>query len=110
VAVLLQGLQCHCRGLIREIPIEEVQLALQSLKKNARNLRVPSRNYKWSERKCMNGIPESNVTRTCLKMGGYESTEEGLKKAFLGGWLLCGRKYPMARIDFSMARRLLKNG
>ena len=86
----LAHVNAYCRGLIRGDPIEEVQLALQSLKKNRHVIsEFHLATINGTSGKCMNGIPESNVTRTCLKMGGYESTEEGLKKAFLGGWGYC---------------------
>ena len=38
--------------------------------------------------KCSNGVPESLGTRTCLKMGGFEPTEEGMEAAILDGWAL----------------------
>jgi hypothetical protein len=35
---------------------------------------------------CLDGAPASNVTRTCLRTGGFEPTEAGLEKAILAGW------------------------
>jgi amidohydrolase family protein len=35
---------------------------------------------------CLDGAPASNVTRTCLRTGGFEPTEAGLEQAILAGW------------------------
>jgi cytosine/adenosine deaminase-related metal-dependent hydrolase len=35
-----------------------------------------------------NGVPRSNVTKTCLQMGGFPPTAEGLEAAILAGWAL----------------------
>ncbi len=36
--------------------------------------------------KCINGIPESNVTKNCLALKGYSATEEGLRAALKDGF------------------------
>jgi dihydroorotase-like cyclic amidohydrolase len=85
----LAHINAYCRGLIKN-PIEEVQQALQALNKNRHVIsEFHLATVNGTSGKCINGVPESHVTRTTLKMGGYEPTEEGLKKAFLGGWGYC---------------------
>ena len=37
---------------------------------------------------CKDGLPVSHVTRNCLKMGGFEPTEEGMGRAIQEGWAL----------------------
>jgi hypothetical protein len=36
--------------------------------------------------KCVNGVPESQVTIRCLIAGGYPETEKGLEAAIIDGW------------------------
>jgi hypothetical protein len=36
--------------------------------------------------KCVNGVPESQVTIRCLIAGGYPETEKGLEEAIIAGW------------------------
>ena len=42
--------------------------------------------FNGTSAKCSDGVPESNVTKTCLKTGGYEVSEQGMEAAILGGW------------------------
>ena len=35
---------------------------------------------------CVSGIPESQVTMTCLEIGGFHATEQGLEEAIMSGW------------------------
>ena len=34
------------------------------------------------------GVPKSNVTKTCLQMGGFPPTADGLEAAILAGWAI----------------------
>jgi len=36
--------------------------------------------------KCVNGVPESQVTIRCLIAGGFPETEKGLEEAIIAGW------------------------
>ena len=78
----------YCRGLHRT-PAAEALEAAESLRKH-RNL--VSESYlgtiNGTSAQCVDGLPSSHVTRNCLKMGGYEPTEEGMGQAILGGWAL----------------------
>lgn len=73
----------YCRGLVHDVTAEVAE-AVEVLG-NAPNV--------WSESylsratgtsgKCVDGRPESGVTRRCMGMGGYDDTEDGLEKAIL---------------------------
>ncbi len=84
---------CHvtayCRGLTLGSPIEESMVALKEL---AARPHIVSEShmapYNGTSANLENGVPRSHVTRTCLKMGGYEPTREGLLAAVLDGHTL----------------------
>ncbi len=86
----LAHINAYCRGLVLGDPIEEVQQAMRALRKNRHiisEFHVATVN--GTSGLCLEGKPESEITRTGLKMGGFEPSEEGLKKAFLEGWGYC---------------------
>lgn len=78
----------YCRGLTKP-PAREALDAVEALT-GARHL--VSESYlgtiNGTSGHCVDGLPSSHVTRNCLKMRGYEPTEEGLERAILGGWAL----------------------
>lgn len=80
----------YCRGLILD-PIEEAQEAVQIL---TRWPRLRSESYlariNGTSGRCIGGVPESNVTKNCLRMGGYEPAEAGLEAAIGDGYALVG--------------------
>ncbi len=82
----LAHINSYCRGAIKT-PLEEV-LELHEKLKIKRN--IVSGSYlamvNGTSGKCVDGRPESNVTRRCLRMGGYEQTARGLEKAILDGF------------------------
>ncbi|HHV78558.1 MAG TPA: amidohydrolase family protein [Firmicutes bacterium] len=86
----LAHVNAYCRGLVLGDPIVEVIQLLEALERNPQiisefHLAI----INGTSGKCINGEPESHITRTALKMGGYPPTEEGLKSAFIGGWGYC---------------------
>jgi hypothetical protein len=86
----LAHVNAYCRGLVLGDPIEEVQQALRTLKKNRHIVsEFHLATVNGTSGVCIDGKPESHVTRTALKMGGFEPTEDGLKKSFLDGWGYC---------------------
>ncbi|MBW2306681.1 MAG: amidohydrolase family protein [Deltaproteobacteria bacterium] len=84
---------CHvtayCRGLTLGSPVEESMAALKEL--SARPHIVSESHmapYNGTGASLENGVPRSHVTRTCLKMGGYDPTCEGLLAAVREGHTL----------------------
>ena len=76
----------YCRGQVKDA-MEEAMDAIHLLegKKN-----IQSESYlgiiNGTSGKVVNGIPENECTRECLRIGGYPETEEGLRKALLDGF------------------------
>jgi len=86
----LAHINAYCRGLVLGDPVEEVRQALKALSKNCQIIsEFHLATVNGTSGKCINGEPESHITRTGLKMGGYDPTEEGLRRAFVGGWAYC---------------------
>ncbi|MGH2587482.1 MAG: amidohydrolase family protein, partial [Dehalococcoidia bacterium] len=91
---LAEGLPLHvahvnsyCRGQRTGDPVGESHRALRVVG-GAPNVR--SESYlsiqNGTSGQCVDGVPASNVTKTCLEMGGYEPTESGVAEAILAGW------------------------
>lgn len=91
---LAEGLPLHvahvnsyCRGQRTGDPVAESHRALRAVE-SAPNVR--SEAYlsvmNGTSGRCVDGVPASNVTKTCLEMGGFEPTEGGLAEAILAGW------------------------
>jgi hypothetical protein len=76
----------YCRGQVTD-PVEEAGRALAALRKMPRS---PSESYlaiiNGADALCVDGVPLSNVVKTCLRMGGYPATEQGLIDAIEAGW------------------------
>lgn len=83
---------CHipayCRGLTHGSPVTETMLALQAL---AANPHLVSESYlgpyNGTSAQLENGKPRSHVTRTCLKMGGYEIRVGAMLTAAKDGYM-----------------------
>jgi dihydroorotase-like cyclic amidohydrolase len=77
----------YCRGQIARDPAAEAQQALDLLDshKNAVSESYLSV-HNGTSAACENGAPVSNVTKTCLRLGGYEQTEAGLEAAIRAGY------------------------
>ncbi len=74
----------------------EVKIALEELAKRRQFVsesHMAPYNSTWA--RLDNGIPRSHVTRTCLKMGGFEADREGLIQAARQGHMLVQK--PVAR-------------
>jgi hypothetical protein len=91
---LAEGLPLHvahvnsyCRGQVTGDPVGECHRALRALEATP-NVRSESYLSNWNGvgAACEDGVPRSNVAKTCLRMGGYEPTEEGMARAILDGW------------------------
>ncbi len=82
----LAHINSYCRGNIKDYMLEAEEV-IEALKKNPQ---IRTEAYlsplNGTSAKCSNGVPESLVTHKCLQMGGYDTTEDGLEKAILGGW------------------------
>ncbi|MEA2022587.1 MAG: amidohydrolase [Candidatus Caldatribacteriota bacterium] len=76
----------YCRGIIKE-PLEELK-EIFSLTQNRNG--IVSESYlsckNGSIGKCANGIPEDDITKSCLRMGGYHVTKTGLYQAIIDGF------------------------
>jgi hypothetical protein len=76
----------YCRGQIGD-PVEEALTALSLLagKKN-----IQSESYlgiiNGTSGECLNNDPANRVTRSCLRLGGYPETKEGMIQAILDGY------------------------
>jgi len=85
-SIHLAHINSYCRGNVNDYMLETEEI-IETLKNNP-NIRTEAylSPLNGTSAKCSNGIPESLVTHKCLQMGGFESTQEGLEKAILGGW------------------------
>lgn len=77
----------YCRGQKTGDPLVEASRAVQALRK------VPqcrSESYlatiNGTSGAMVDNVPKSNVTRTCLRLGGYPETLEGMENAIADGW------------------------
>ncbi|MGI8554429.1 MAG: amidohydrolase family protein, partial [Dehalococcoidia bacterium] len=91
---LAEGLPVHvahvnsyCRGQQTGDPLEECRRALAALRGAplARSESYLSM-LNGTGGACIDGMPASEVTKTCLRMGGFASTESGLGTAIRAGW------------------------
>lgn len=86
----LAHVNAYCRGLVLGNVVEEVEQAIDALKNNRHIIsEFHAAPLNGTSGICINGIPESHITRTGLKMGGFTVTEKGLKDAFANDWALC---------------------
>lgn len=94
---------CHtnayCRGLTHGSPVKETMIALKELAARSHLVsesHMGPYNACWS--KLENGIPRSQVTRTCLETGGYEPSRKGLLAAARTGYMLVQKSTAQAVI------------
>ena len=82
----LAHINSYCRGTVRP-SMAEAEEAIKALK---RHRHICSESYlspmNGTSAKCVNGVPESQVTIRCLIAGGYPETEKGLEAAIIDGW------------------------
>jgi hypothetical protein len=77
----------YCRGQHTGDPLEEASRAIKALK---RAPRTRSESYlatiNGAHAAVVDGIPKSNVVKTCLKRGGFPATDAGIRAAIQSGW------------------------
>lgn len=80
-------LNSYCRGQITGNPVEEAGRALNLLKTLPNAV---SESYldliNGTSGRLQDGVPLSNVTKNCLKAGGYPVSATGLEDAIKAGW------------------------
>ena len=91
---LAEGLPIHvahvnsyCRGQHTGDPLEEASRAVMAL---ARAANARSESYlatiNGANATQVDGAPKSNVVKTCLKLGGFPATADGMQAAIVSGW------------------------
>ena len=82
----LAHINSYCRGTVRP-SMAEAEEAIEALKQHPH---ICSESYlspmNGTSAKCVNGVPESQVTHRCLTAGGFPETEAGLEAAIIEGW------------------------
>jgi hypothetical protein len=90
---------CHitayCRGLTHGHPVPETMIALKELAARP-HLVSESHNGPWNgtSAELENQTPRSHVTRTCLKVGGFEVSREGMLAAARAGYMRVQKETP----------------
>jgi hypothetical protein len=84
--VHLAHINSYCRGKVHPY-MQETEAAIEALTAHPS---ICSESYlaavNGTSAKCSSGRPESEVTVTCLKTGGFDASETGLEDAILAGW------------------------
>jgi hypothetical protein len=86
--VHLPHINSCCRGYVLGNPYEEIKQALDlvgAAPKVVSDSHLSVAN--GTSGRCVSGVPESNVTKKCLLLGGYSATEGGLRQAFRDGYV-----------------------
>lgn len=85
-ALHIAHINSYCRGQVTN-PRDEAEQAVKALIENPN---ITSESYvspfNGTSGACTDGIPISNVTKTCLQTGGFEVSERGMEEAILKGW------------------------
>jgi hypothetical protein len=77
----------YCRGQITSDPAGEVQQALDLLAAHPSAVSESYLSvYNGTSAQCRDGVPTSNVTKTCLRLGGFEISQRGLEQAIAAGY------------------------
>ncbi|MDI6771434.1 MAG: amidohydrolase family protein [bacterium] len=77
----------YCRGQVTGDPVAEARRALDLLAAHPSAVSESYLSiYNGTSARCLDGIPASAVTKTCLRLGGYEQTERGLEAAIRAGY------------------------
>ena len=82
-------INAYCRGLTHGSSLAEVKIALDELAQRRQFIsesHMAPYNCTWA--RLENGVPRSHVTRTCLKMGGFDADRNGLLAAARSGYML----------------------
>ena len=78
----------YCRGKIMDDPVKEALEAIEIIKAMPNSI---SESYLDQINGCSaeitaDNMPKSNVTRTCLRRGGFSENKQGLLDAIAAGW------------------------
>ncbi|MDR7522965.1 MAG: amidohydrolase family protein [Armatimonadota bacterium] len=85
--VHIAHINSYCRGQATGDPVAEAQRALDLLTAYSEAVSDSYLSvYNGTSARCSGGVPISEVTRTCLRLGGYEPTERGLEDAIAAGY------------------------
>jgi len=77
----------YCRGQVTGDPVAEARRALDLLAAHPSAVSESYLSvYNGTSARCLNGVPASAVTKTCLRLGGYEQSERGLEAAIRAGY------------------------
>jgi hypothetical protein len=77
----------YCRGQETGDPVAEAQQAVDLLRAHPSAVSESYLSvYNGTSARCAGGVPTSGVTRTCLRLGGHEQTEDGLDAAIRAGY------------------------
>ncbi|MBM3471001.1 MAG: amidohydrolase family protein [Armatimonadetes bacterium] len=77
----------YCRGQLMGDPVVEAQRALELLTAHPSAVSESYLSvYNGTSARCRSGAPASAVTKTCLRLGGYEQSERGLEAAIRSGY------------------------
>lgn len=78
----LAHINAYCRGAVLEDPKKELEVLLKALEEHPEIVsEFHTSPLNGTNGRCVDGVPESHITRNCLKMGGYPQTEAGLRSA-----------------------------
>jgi len=90
--VHLAHVNSYCRGQVTGDPLAEAVTVLSALRTTDS---IVSESYlglvNGAVATCSDGVPTSNVVKTCLRTGGFEPTRDGLQRAIAAGWGLVNR-------------------
>jgi hypothetical protein len=79
----------YCRGQHTGDPLAEASRAVAAL---ARAPNARSESYlatiNGANALVVDGVPKSNVVKTCLRLGGFPATASGMRDAILSGWAM----------------------
>ena len=82
----------HVNSYLRGMTKDPVQESHEGLRALAGKNNIVSESYlakiNGTGGKCANDVPDSQVTRNCLRMGSYPESQDGLEKAILEGFAM----------------------
>jgi hypothetical protein len=84
--VQIAHVNSYCRGQLRKDPMEEALEAVDLLAGKSVFSESYLSPFNGTSAECSHGVPSSHVTRTSLRLGGYEETEAGLRRAVADGY------------------------
>jgi hypothetical protein len=80
----------HVNSYFRGLTNDPIQESLEGLKALTGRSNIVSESYlaviNGTGGKCTKGVPDSLVTRSCLRLGKYPASEHGLERAILDGF------------------------